>query len=349
MIDVSLYQYELKEIIKDLIRTEFPKAISTGKGYRFKCPLCVDSDHKARGNFMLDNSSYGFKYKCFNSGCRAEDGIDTLKFLKANFPEYYQRFWNEVFKMQREDDEAKKKRADRQKKNRYLIERKVPKKVEDSGKIEIANVKEFNKNNLKDLKDIISIELHQPAIEWCKSRMIPESVYMKWFYIPENCGKYSNRIIIPFRNDKGQIYYFQGRTLGDSIPKYKNSIGTKGVYNYYEVDISKPVMIVEGPIDSHFLENCIAIMGTSVDEEIMNTIKQKYYIFDNDASGRSAAYKRLEAGEYVFMWKQFIKNFAFVGEKVDINIMAIKLNKEMFTFKELSKFFTNNVLFKAFV
>jgi len=348
MIDISLYQYELKFIIQDLIKCEYPKAMKTGKGYRFKCPLCNDSDHKARGNFMLDNSKYGYKFKCFNAGCEGENGIDILKFLKSEFNDYYKRFWREILKAHSDTELAERKRKERKRLEKYNVERIVPKKIVNE-KIDIANVDEFNKRNLKDLKNAVPMIENQVAVDWCRGRMIPPEVYSKWFYIPNDSGRLSNRIIIPFRNSEGQIYYFQGRTLVNDDQKYKNSYGTKGVYNYFEVDITKPVIIVEGPIDSLFLENSIAIMGVSADEEVMKTIKQKYYLFDCDESGRRAAQKRLENGEWVFMWKSFIKNFSFVGSKVDINVLAIKLNKQKFTFEELKPYFTNNIMFKPFI
>lgn len=351
MIDFSLYNYELKDILREMVRCEMSNVKRTSKGFAFNCPIC--GEKRQRATLMIDNSSYGFVMNCFNSGdCELADsgGMSAIKFLKKYHKPYYTKWVKECMKMHNEDAAAKEERKKRAAQEAYMVERKVPIIQPKMGKPDISNLKEFIQKNGENIQKCVSIRDHQPAIDWCKSRMIPAEVYMTWLYIPEDSGKLSDRIIIPFDNPKGQIYFFQARTLGNGIPKYLNAVSTlRPIYNYYEADFDKPVMIVEGPIDSLFLENSIALLGTKYNDELLAPIKQKYFIFDNDSAGRTEAIKQLEKGEYVFLWKKFIRNFVFVKDKVDINNLAVLLKKELFTFEEMKPYFTNNLSMKAFI
>jgi hypothetical protein len=348
MLDFSLYQYELKEVITDLVHNEFRRVMRTHKGFRFKCPLCDDTERKARGNFLLDNSSHGFKYKCFNSGCRADEGLNAIKFLKTEYPYYYSAWIKKCVQLHNEDEETKKRKEEARRQEAYNVKREVP--ILKMGKPKIYDLADFIKKNGNSLQGCISILEHKPAVDWCIDRRIPEDVYKKWLYVPEKSGSLSNRIIIPFDNEEGRMYFFQARTLGNDIPKYKNALSDmRPIYNYYGADFDKPVLIVEGPIDSLFLENSIALLGTKYNKELLDPIKQKFFLFDNDSAGKAEALKLLEQGENVFMWKKFIRNFAFVSDKLDINNLAIMLDKDKFTFEELKPYFTNNILMKGFV
>mgnify|MGYP000453962962 CR=1 FL=1 len=69
------------------------------------------------------------------------------------------------------------------------------------------------------------------------------------------------RLVIPFFDEKDNMFAFQGRAFGKEEPKYitiiLNSLKEK-VYGLNRVDWKKTVYVVEGPIDSLFLDNCVA-------------------------------------------------------------------------------------------
>lgn len=69
------------------------------------------------------------------------------------------------------------------------------------------------------------------------------------------------RLVIPFYNRAGELKVVQGRALGKSSLRYislkKCETDTK-VFGLDRVDTSRTVLVVEGPIDSLFLPNCIA-------------------------------------------------------------------------------------------
>jgi hypothetical protein len=353
MLDFDMFSFELKDIIGNMIRMEFPDASKTGKGYNIKCPLCGNSKShykKGKGHFFLNKAPY--MYYCFNSGeCIAENGIPAFKFLQIEYPDYYKEYIDKIISASKEDEKAKKKRQELAKKNMWNdVKRNVPIKKNKEGKLDVSDINAFVNKNKNELINMKSIKDYPEAMKFCADRNIPETIYKRWLYVPNNNDKKcftKNRIIIPFKNSKKEMYFYQARSIVGAEPKYKNAVtNLRPIFNYYEADFDKEVMIVEGPIDSLFLENAVATLGTKYDERLINAIKKRYFIFDNDKAGIAEAKKHLENGEYVFMWKKYLldNNIELNGEKYDFNDLAIKFNKVKFTFEELSQYFTNNIL-----
>ena len=69
--------------------------------------------------------------------------------------------------------------------------------------------------------------------------------------------------MIPFRNEEGEIFAYQGRHLGKSSQVYhiKLDEDVDKIYGLDRADKDKQIYVVEGPIDSMFLDNCIAVAG----------------------------------------------------------------------------------------
>jgi len=348
MIDFSLYGYELRNTCINMINAEYPDAQQTGKGYAIRCPVCGDNPRKKRGNFLLDREPY--MYVCHNGDCDAGQGFYITEFMDLKHPEYKQQWINEVLRATRESEEKQRERKARVARERYMVERRVPTKkvTEDDPRIDIVNFKELIEKNGEHIKHFRSLLEYPQAIEWCMGRAIPHEVYKRWLYAPN--GGLFGRIIIPFDDKDGNMYFYQARSIIGHEPKYRNAkTDIRPIYNYYQVDINKPVIVLEGPIDSEFVENSVATLGTKYNEELLEPFKQLYFIFDDDEAGRATALKHLDKGKYVFMWKKFIKNYVYVNGKVDFNDLAIQLKKSIFTFEELEPFFTNNVMMKMFL
>ena len=69
-----------------------------------------------------------------------------------------------------------------------------------------------------------------------------------------------------FFDENNKFFCFQGRSFGNEKPKYitlKLSPDKSKVYGLNRVDKSKHILVVEGPIDSLFLDNCIAVAGST--------------------------------------------------------------------------------------
>ena len=83
--------------------------------------------------------------------------------------------------------------------------------------------------------------------------------------------------------------------LSDDAPK---------IYGYDEIDHEKPIYIVEGPFDSTFLENSIAMVGSDIDIRSYNW-SNYIWVFDNEPRSREITdriSKQIDAGDKVVIW-----------------------------------------------
>ena len=94
------------------------------------------------------------------------------------------------------------------------------------------------------------------------------------------------RLILPFYDKNDNLIGFQGRALGDSKIRYitiKLDETSPKVFGLNRVNEEDPILVVEGPIDSLFLKNCIAI--TSSNLQFAGDIYDKsqlVLVFDNE-------------------------------------------------------------------
>lgn len=286
--------------------------------YNFRCVLCGDSKvskSKKRGWILTNRKS--IVYYCFNCGaCQKFNN-----FLKDYDNNLYLKHIEELKLLDSTEDIV------------------LPFKVEKTKVEELSAADEFSVLIPEDftqvlqkvafpIKDkvtgIYKKELQLHALKYLVSRKLPESFINKiWIahdnYVnPEKNIIYylKHRFIIPFIH-KGKIYAFQARIL----PAYKTQskyITIKGenktkIYNIFDVDSSKPVIISEGPINSIFSENGIATAGTispygPAYELIVRKCPNRVWAFDNDSAGQDRAITFIESGEKCFIWpKEWIK------------------------------------------
>jgi hypothetical protein len=115
------------------------------------------------------------------------------------------------------------------------------------------------------------------------------------------------------------------------------------LFNLYNVDVSKPVLITEGPMDSLLLPNCIAALGAS---KKINIGIPLYYVYDSDKAGNEHAVKALNAGAHVFMWNKIKTQYGLPERKKwDINDFFIWCNENKKQYPRLWRdYFTNDSL-----
>lgn len=297
--------------VRLIMETYFPEAVEKESYYHFRCNICGDSQksrRKKRG-YILRNK---WIYYCHN--CNVSMPVD--KWMKQYFPSNYRMYIQAILTSDIEEVETK------------------PIKT----KKEVDNIE---KKNASHFVPILKGDgsLFKIAREFCENRRIPESIWHKWFVATG--GAYKNRIIIPFFDDKGKIYFYQGRALYKWMePKYMARQGNElnVTYNDYNVDSSKPVICVEGAIDSMFVENSIAVSGLRV-----NDVNGYYFLLDNDKPGKKKSEKLLKKGEWVFLWKKYLEFNPMLPEPKDINDAILATGKEKFTFEELKPFFTKSI------
>ncbi len=97
------------------------------------------------------------------------------------------------------------------------------------------------------------------------------------------------RLVIPYYNEYNELIAVSGRALetSDKTLRYvtirTNESEDKLVYGMDRVDLNEPVRIVEGPIDSLFLKNCLASGDANLALTAKNiSAKEKILIFDRE-------------------------------------------------------------------
>ena len=327
----SIFEADVLERYVSLIMSSFfPEAKCNRKGnWNFRCNVCGDSK-KRKNKKRAWILTFPDKWIFYCHNCN--ESIPVIHWMKIYFNSYHHDYMKEVYHLNLGNETT------------------LPPPVV---KREIPTGSEYNEyKDVRYFKPIFSSndELFVKARKECMRRIIPLEVWKKWYVSVD--GLYRNRLVIPYYDETGKIYNYQCRSLLGQEPKYLSKVNsTDNIYNYYCVDASKPVVILEGAIDSLFIENAVGCTGLRVEDDRFKKFPQRYYLLDDDEPGREMSIKLLRLGEYVFMWKPFlislnicIDPFKDNPNKNDINELMIKLGRtKRFTFDELKDFFTNDI------
>jgi len=237
--------------------------------FNFRCPYCGDSQkftNKARGYFYRKKND--FFYKCHNCG----KGTTFSKVLQYIDPEMYKEFVMEKFTGPKTDE--------------FKFE--APK---------------FKKRDpkLENLTPINKLNGNHPARQFVELRQIPEEFYSdlylcsKFFKWAKIRSKQDHpRLVIPFRDESGEVFAAQGRAFGKETPKYltvKFQDKPK-IFGLDRCDWSQRIYVVEGPLDSLFVDNCLAVAGADFEHHF--PMKENVtIILDNEPRSREII-KRME-------------------------------------------------------
>jgi DNA primase len=140
-------------------------------------------------------------------------------------------------------------------------------------------------------------------LNFIKDRKIPENI--KLFVAHK--GKYKGRIIIPVYNNEGDLIYFQGRAVNESIkPKYLNPDIDKQlvIYNDGNFERDKYIVVSEGLLDAFMIpKQGTTCLGSSISEFFIKMLLQKtdkgvILAFDNDKPGIQSMLKFMKTNKY---------------------------------------------------
>ena len=293
-----------------------------------RCPICGDSKKKktkARGYFYEKKG--GYYYKCHNCGY----GTTLYNFLKEVDPTLMKEYSMERFKS---GDGG------------YANYTKP--KEEEVFKFKDSKPKFKKKDAILDGLDVLSsLPDTHPAVQFANLRIIPQQ-FWKYLYATDDFGSFMQkldpdclpvgkepRLVIPFFNSHGDVVGAQGRALNmkdeanaRTTLKYVTVKADKSIdrlwYGMWRTNPKKRVYVVEGPIDSMFLQNCVAIVGAGALKNIPARFadSEMTWVMDNENRNRQVcAYieKLIEMGRDVFIWPDNIK------EK-DINDLAYRMS-----------------------
>ena len=282
--------------------------------WNYSCPVCGDSSRnklKARG--YIYRAKQDLFVKCHNCGHSTNLG-NLIK--QVDVPLYDQ----------------------------YVLERyKAGATKHNSHKDVQALIPEQPKTQLleddilESLSRLDTLEVSHPAIQYLMKRKIPRDKWHLLYFAPR-FKKFTNsvtpkfvepiidehpRMIIPFFTRAGKCFAYQARAYGNEEPKYytiKVDETEEKIYGLDRVDFGKRIYVVEGPIDSLFLPNAIAVSGSSFDTPtIRQLLTNATIVMDNEPRNKEIVKqleKYIELGYSVCMFPDTI-------QQKDINEMIL--------------------------
>lgn len=149
----------------------------------------------------------------------------------------------------------------------------------------------------------------------------------KSLYLSLTDKTHKNRLIIPFYTTDGKVSHYQTRKLlDDGTPKYLSKTNNeKTLFNVDKLNDPDHVFIFEGPIDSFFVRDSVAVAGiqdtgnsslTSTQQAQLNQfiLSKRVWVLDNDPTGHSKSEKLLQRGESVFIWPKELRMFKDIND-----------------------------------
>ena len=284
--------------------------------YNFRCPICGDSQthtHKARAYIFEKQGNMLFH--CHN--CNATMSVPN--FIKS----VDQNIYNE---MQLEK----------------LQDRKTPEQLDYESFVEKMKKPVVLKSGpLKGLKKVSQLSPDHRVKKFVDARKIPNPYHAKLFSCP-NFKQFTNnlvpnkfeaeslihdetRLLIPFFDKDKNMHAYQGRALGPSKVKYITIVLNDAVPKVYGLDTAnfdKTVYVLEGPIDSMFIDNSIATAGgdlVSALGPLQSSKSSMVIVYDNEPRSKDTIKKLDKAimqGYSVCIWPENL-------EHKDINDMVL--------------------------
>jgi len=269
--------------------------------FNFRCPVCGDSKKsKTKARAYLYRVKNDMFFKCHN--CSASHNL--ANFIKLVDNSLYDRYIVERYKGSKPTKENN---------------------IFDKFKSDIK--KKLNFTPLQGLKPFSEIDNKHPAKQYLLNRKIPEKFFNKLFlcnkfqaYVnklkPGTFGKETDkyehpRLIIPFYDVDDTVFALQGRAFGKEQPKYitlKLYENKQKIFGLERINLHKTLYIVEGPLDSLFLDNCIAAAGADIHLSVEQ--KDVVFIFDNEPRNKQIIdrmYKVIDQDYKLVIWPNNIK------------------------------------------
>lgn len=264
----------------------------------FRCHICGDSQknkYKKRGFFLEKEGS--IVYYCHNQ-CGT---INFENYLETYHGDLYVEYKFELIKEWKED-----KQREREQESRYQC---------DPVQVEVEN--------MDDTDDVAEVNV---AKKYLADRQIPEKFwndihYTDHFYqyvnskltdkFPEEYEKrIDRRVLFPLRDEEQTIFGVIGRSIEpDSNLRYitiKFDETKPKIFGLDRLDRSQLAYVCEGPIDSFFIDNCIALAGTDGSPDLVFSDSSKYVmVLDNQPRSESVLKKYekyIRRGCQVFIW-----------------------------------------------
>lgn len=268
----------------------------------FRCPICGDSQknkYRKRAYFLEKNQALVFH-------CHNECGSMSFeRFMKDYYGDIYTTYKFDLFRNMRESNTE--------------VEHK---------QINTYTPVVHNKTNDIDLQRARDNKI---SLEYLKSRMIPDKFIDDIYYtdkfheyinevIPDKfpseiADKSESRIVMPMRGYDNNIFGVISRSLEPSSNSRYLTIKfdeeSPKIFGLNRINRDKMIYVTEGPIDSFFIDNCVALAGTDGNPDNIFSSKKDYVmVLDNQPRSESIIKKYqmyINRGCSMFIWPKWIK------------------------------------------
>lgn len=287
-----------------------------------RCCYCGDSQknlYKARGyHFVKDQSLI---YKCHNCG----KSTSSVNFIKDNFPMVHKEYVKEWLT---ESGRKPKK-----------------KKLPPSTKFKFTPRYDLL-NKTEDLKAIaVPVTENATARNYLLDRGVAEFM-MKDLWFISNASSLSHlhknysgrqlgndpRILLPFFSEDGEMIGLTGRAINDSPLRYLTMRFRDDVpliFNANNVDKTKTIYVTEGPIDSLFLPNSIAVAGSDFKKLSDQYKENAILIYDNEPRNKEIIKKIgevIDLGYKVCIWSdKRVEDCKDINDMIQSGISELEL------------------------
>ena len=277
--------------------------------YNFRCPLCGDSQkNKSKSRGYVYRKKNDYFYMCHNCG------VSTTFY---NLLDKVDPGLSKEYSLERYKDSASG--------NNYV------KPNFEEFKTELPKFKKS-----LGIPSIKSLPKEHYAKVYVESRKIPEEFHSELYFAEDFKGFVDSlqiekeglkeddpRLVIPFYDADKNLIAFQGRALGESKLRYitvKLSDDNSKVFGLDRINQEEMIYVVEGPIDSMFLENAVATADSNLSSISKLFDKTKVVlVYDNEPRNKDICKqidKCIEEHYNVVIWPEYI-------EEKDINDMVL--------------------------
>ena len=268
--------------------------------YNFRCPICGDSQkNKSKTRGYLYGVKADVNFRCHNCGA----SMTLSNFLKTLDPVVHKQYVFERFK------------GGHTGRGTVVEEPKFDfKPPQFSPKLDLLKASEHDAARLYLEKRLIDPKIfnYTPTFKKWVNTLVPNKFSDITYDEP--------RIIIPLIYEN-QLIGFQGRALGPNSVKYITIMlddDAPKIYGLDKINNEFPVFVTEGPFDSTFVSNSIAMCGADGDVRRWG-IDDPVWVYDNEPRSNEIVKRisnTIDRGEKVVIWPNNI------NEK-DINDMVL--------------------------
>ena len=268
--------------------------------YNFRCPICGDSQkNKSKTRGYLYGVKADVNFRCHNCGA----SMTLSNFLKTLDPVIHKQYVFERFKNNKTG------------RGTVVEEPKFDfKPPQFAPKVDLPRASENDAARLYLEKRLIDPKIfnYTPTFKKWVNTLVPNKFSDITYDEP--------RIIIPLIYEN-QLIGFQGRALGPNSVKYITIMlddDAPKIYGLDKINNEFPVFVTEGPFDSTFVSNSIAMCGADADVRKCG-VSDPVWVYDNEPRSNEIVKRissTIDRGEKVVIWPSNI------NEK-DINDMTL--------------------------